>query len=342
MPRRLRYCSLLYAFVGRGDFLAEVYPMISYWSLTMIARKLFAGLMHCFKLTRIGIGFVVLTLGCLMIGATWAEPMVPSRNTAIYLENKTDQTLYLTYQHLEHGDWTPKLKPQAEIKPGGKGYGKSEAGGVANIKDIEGNVRYSIGNVTWHTPFGITPTNVAKAGAGMVSLSHGPDAEDVFYVGSEGSINCVFWTAKANKWSDPYKVAPGGSGMGASPLAGISRAPGHMDLYWITSRGEIATRAFANSQWGTAFNITSPDVTHRMTDLAVVTSQKDWIDVFWIGKNSAIYSCSWRGKTWTKPISHTPPNSAGEGSSLTAITRTKDEIHVFYTNKEGAIATVWW
>ncbi|MFT3883744.1 MAG: hypothetical protein QM703_29455 [Gemmatales bacterium] len=298
--------------------------------------------MRFFNLTRLYLWLGVLTLGSLIVSATQAEPMVPPRTTAIHLHNKTDKTLYLTNVSLPHGDWTPKLKPPAEIKPGATGYWKSEAGGVAALSGPKGNVRYSIGNASWHTPFGITPTKVAKAGAGMVSLSHSPDAEDVFYVGEEGSINCVYWTAKANKWSAPYQVAPGGSGMGASPLAGVSRAPGHLDLFWITSKGEIASRAFANSQWGNVFKITGPNVTHRMTDLAVVTSQKDWIDVYWIGKDGAIYSCSWRGKDWYKPTSHTPPNSAVEGSSLTAITRTKDEIHVFYTNKEGAIATVWW
>lgn len=283
----------------------------------------------------------VLSLGCLVTSTTQAEPMVPPRTTAIHLHNNTEHTLHLVKTDLVHGDWTPKLQPPKEIKPGATGYWKSESGGVANSTGPQGNIRYSMGVPQWHT-FGISPSNAARAGTPMISVSRSPDQVDVFYFTPDGGINSVWWSAKEGKWSAPYNVAPAGAARADSSLAGFSRAPGNMDIFWITPKGEIATRPFDNNKWRNTFTITGPDVTHRQTDLAAVFRGALNIDIYYIGKDSAIHSVSWRGKEWIKPVSHTPANSARDGSSLTATSRTNDEIHVFYANKEGGLSTVWW
>lgn len=299
--------------------------------------------MRRYYLHRLCLCLSVMTLGCIVIGSTQAEPLIPSRNTMIELHNKTDKTLYLTHHSLSSGAWTPKLKPPPEIKPGAKMIWKSEASGVANLSDVAGKVSYSIGNASWNSPFGIAPANAARKQSSLLTLSRYAEQLDTYYIAADGSIQNVWWSAKENKWSTPGPATSAGATRADSPLTGVCRASGHIDFFWITPKGEIASRALANNKWsGNAFNITGPDVAYRQTDLVAVSSQQNWIDVFWVGKDRAVYSCSWRGSTWNKPVSHTPANSVRDGSSLTAITRTKDEIHVFYSNKEGAIATVWW
>ncbi|MFT3879442.1 MAG: hypothetical protein QM703_07260 [Gemmatales bacterium] len=145
----------------------------------------------------------VLSLSCLVITATHAEPMVPPRTTAIHLHNNTEHTLRLVKKDMVHGDWTPKLQPPAEIKPGATGYWKSESGGVLNSTGPQGNVRYSMGVPTWHTPFGISPPNATRAGTQLTSITRGPDQVDVFYISPDGGINSVWWSTKEGKWSAP-------------------------------------------------------------------------------------------------------------------------------------------
>lgn len=292
------------------------------------------------KNTRLYLFLGVLTLGCLLIGATQAEPMVPPRTTTVYLQNKTDKTLYLAHFAITKGSWTPNLRPPAVINPGESRYWKSEADGVANLSDISGNVRYSIGSATWNTPTTIAPVNTAKLQGSLFSISHSPDAIDVFFVAPDGSVQCVWYTVKVNKWSAPYVVAPAGSTRATTSITGVSRAPGHLDIFWITPKGEIASKAFANGKWGNVFNVTGPGLVRANMNLSVVSNDKNWIDVFYVGTDNALCSCSWRGAAWLKPTSHTPPTSVF--SELAAITRTKDEIHVFYGNQESGISSIWW
>jgi hypothetical protein len=157
----------------------------------------------------LGLLFSALSLGCLVIGAIQAATMVPPRTTAIHLHNKTEHTLHIVKTDMVHGDWTPKLQPPKEIKPGATGYWKSECSGVLNSTGPQGNVRYSMGVPQWNI-FGISPPNVAKAGTPLISVSRGPDQIDVFYITPDGGINSVWWSAKESKWSAPYNVAPAG------------------------------------------------------------------------------------------------------------------------------------
>lgn len=298
--------------------------------------------MRRFYLHRLYLCLAVMTLGCLLVGSTHAEPAVPKRTTMVTLQNNTDKTLFLT--HVELGDgcnWTPNLRPPQNIPPGASRGWKSEAGLVAKVGDIEGTVHYSIGSASWRTPTPISPANSAKTNSPLLSLSHSPDAVDVFFVAPDGSVQCVWYTLKVNKWSTPYVVAPAKSTRSNTSLAGVCRTPGHMDVFWITPKGEIATKAFAKGDWGPVRNITGPNEVRDLMNLSVVSNDKNWIDVFYVGTDHSVKSCSWRGApTWHKPTSHSPANSVH--SELTAITRTKDEIHVFYKNQEEGISSVWW
>lgn len=115
-----------------------------------------------------------------------------------------------------------------------------------------------------------------------------------------------------------------------------------MDIYWITPKGEIATRGFQNNKWDTAYNISGANAARAGTDLAVVSRFTSSLEVYFIGSDSSVHVASWFDGNWHKPASISPANSVRSSSSLAATTRTKDEMHVFYVNRDDGISTVWW
>ncbi|MGI8524141.1 MAG: hypothetical protein ACR2K3_12660 [Nocardioides sp.] len=106
-----------------------------------------------------------------------------------------------------------------------------------------------------HQPFAVTPPGAA-AGAGIAAVGRQPGHLDVFWVRPDGGIGSHWWDgAPGCNWGDhqPFEVAAPASARTLSPLGLVSRTPDHLDVFWITPDGAIASNwwdAAPGSSWG--------------------------------------------------------------------------------------------
>ena len=173
-----------------------------------------------------------------------------------------------------------------------------------------------------HKPFPITPPRAARPGSPVAVVARDPDHLDVFWIGPDGAIGSTYWNPSPGGWwgdHAPYPITPPQAAQSAG-LAGLSRRPDHLDVFWVGPDGAIGTtcwNAAPGQGWRDhePFPITPPGAARQGSPVAVVARDPDHLDVFWIGPDGAIGSTHWNpapGGWWGDhaPYPITPPNAA--------------------------------
>jgi hypothetical protein len=195
-------------------------------------------------------------------------------------------------------------------------------------------------------PFG--PPSRPSSFGDVAAICRTPEHIDVFWSGSEGSIQTVWWDENANngKWNTPFYVTrvsrdcPGAVNVGA-----VSWGPTHIDLFW-SSDGFIASAWWDkdenNALWSTIWNGADVvEVSRSVPGPAAVSRINEHIDVFWVTSNGAVWT-AWRDDEFHEwhSLQIAPP-----GSALTqpvAVCRTKRHIDVFWVGPDGSVQSAFW
>ncbi|MDT0609217.1 M64 family metallopeptidase [Streptomyces lancefieldiae] len=147
-------------------------------------------------------------------------------------------------------------------------------------------------------------------------------------------------------------------------VATVSRASGHLDLFWANTDGRIWTQWWDHGSGGGWYEHQRfPTVQTRResaahdTAVAAVARTSGHLDLFWAGSDGKIWTHWWdhgSGKGWYNhepfPIARefaTPPVPRSDitpmpGSGIAAVARTSGHLDVFWVGTDGRIWSNWW
>jgi hypothetical protein len=210
----------------------------------------------------------------------------------------------------------------------------------------------SVNDGAWGTTFPVARPSAARLGSNVVSITRRSNRLDVFWIGPDGGIGSTAWEegVNSNAWAPTFPVSrPGSSGPGLG-LAGVSRTPNRIDLFWVGADGGIGSTAWEsgvnNNAWAPTFPVARPGAARTNSGIAAVARTSNRLDVFWIGPDGGIGSTAWEGgvnnNAWAPTFPVSRPGSAGAGSGITAVARTTNRIDVFWVGPDGGIGSTAW
>jgi hypothetical protein len=201
-------------------------------------------------------------------------------------------------------------------------------------------------NGQWNTPF-----NLAQAGSaapGVISaLARIPQHLDVFWVGTDWSVQTTWWDQNANngQWNTAFPVAPAGSSATGAIVA-LARMPQHLDVFWIGNDESVQTTWWDqnanNGQWNTPFNLAPAGAVPGPGNITALARVPEALDVFWIDANGAVQTNSYdENQGWSPGGSPITPPSTAMGS-LAAVSRLPLHLDVFWIGPDGSMRSTWW
>jgi len=201
---------------------------------------------------------------------------------------------------------------------------------------------------------GILSRSAAMTGSGQ-SLARVSDHLDVFWTGKDGFVESQWYdSAVGCNWSDhqPFRLSTTEIARSGSQPVTVSRRPDHVDAFWVTPDGAIASQWWNQApglSWGDhpAFRPAPAGAARADSPVAAVGQSTEHLDAFWIGVEGAVTSTWWDsspGAGWGdhEPFPITGPAAAGQGSGLSVLSRQEGQLDVFWVDADGAIATHWW
>jgi hypothetical protein len=202
---------------------------------------------------------------------------------------------------------------------------------------------------------GWTASAARHSDSGLGAVARTPDHLDVFWATAATGVSSTWWdAAPGSSWGDhaPFGVARHGTAAPHAPATVVSRAPGHLDVFWTGSDGAVWSAWWDGApgmSWGdhAPFQVAPPGAAVPGAAVAAVARTPDHLDVFWIGPDGGIGSTWWdaaAGSSWGdhQPFPIAPRGSAGPGSGLAAVSRGPNHLDVFWVGPDGGIGSTWW
>jgi hypothetical protein len=213
----------------------------------------------------------------------------------------------------------------------------------------------NVNNGAWNPQFAISPPARAAGTSSTFGLANGvavsrlPYHLDLFWVGSDGSVQSAWWDQNANngRWSPPFTIAGPGIAQPGS-LTAFARVPEQLDLFWVGADGSVWStwwnQSANNGAWNSPFTISGPG-TAEPGSLSVVARLPFHLDVFWVGPDGAVHSAWWDANAnngfWNPPFAIAGPGSAAWGT-IAAVSRLAEHIDVFWIGCDGSVQSAWW
>ena len=100
-----------------------------------------------------------------------------------------------------------------------------------------------VDNGNWHTPFPITPPNVARDNSPIAAVTRFDGALDVFWIWPDGAIGSNWANPHVDNgnWHSPFPITPPHAAGKTSSLAAITRLNGALDAFWIGPDSAVGT-----------------------------------------------------------------------------------------------------
>ncbi len=205
----------------------------------------------------------------------------------------------------------------------------------------------NLNNAQWNTPFNVAPPGSARFGM-IAAVSRTPDHLDVFWIGKDKSVNSNWWDVNFNngRWNTPFQIAgPGSAKYGQ--ITAVCRTPDHLDAFWITPRGAVASNWWDanvnNARWNTPFLVAGNGSARG--GITAVSRTEQHVDVFWVAPDGSVGTNWWDANVnnaqWNTPFSIASPGSAVP-SVLSAVGRLPEHIDVFWVAPDGSVGSNWW
>ena len=85
--------------------------------------------------------------------------------------------------------------------------------------------------------FELASAGSASTNAGITAVSRIPNSMEVWWVGTDGSIQDAFWY-EGGQWQR-FELAPAGSASGNGGITTVSRIPNSMEVWWVGANGSV-------------------------------------------------------------------------------------------------------
>jgi kumamolisin len=203
-------------------------------------------------------------------------------------------------------------------------------------------------NAQWNTPFNVASPGSAAPGA-IIALARTPQHLDVFWIGTDGSVQTTWWDQNANngQWNTPFNVAsPGSAAPGA--IIALARTPQHLDVFWVGTDGSVQTTWWDqnanNGQWNTPFNLAAAGSAAPGV-ISALARIPQHLDVFWVGTDWSVQTTWWdqnaNNGQWNQAFPVAPAGSAATGA-IVALARMPQHLDVFWIGNDESVQTTWW
>lgn len=217
----------------------------------------------------------------------------------------------------------------------------------------------SLQDAYWYEGFGpdwrrleLAPANLTKATSQthITAVSSSPETMEVFWVGTDGSIQLADWYEHPDfKWR-VTEIAPAGSAHSYSPITAVSRKSGDINVFWVGPNNSVQSAKLVqpanplqSSRWN-VYEVAPANSVSPGGSLAAVSRRSDTMEVFWINPNGSIEDAYWYegfDTNWQR-LQIAPPGSTSNQSSIASISRKQDTMEVFWLGPNGSIEGAYW
>ncbi|MGP4111392.1 hypothetical protein ACTWP5_10800 [Streptomyces sp. 4N509B] len=151
----------------------------------------------------------------------------------------------------------------------------------------------------WHGDwFPLPGAAVFDRGQSVAALSRREDRLDLFLVGNDSHVWTTFWDARSG-WAADWRPLPGKTVFDKGrPIAPLSRAPWHMDLYLVGNDDHVWTTFWSDEKGWAAewFPVPGQAVFDRNQAVAAVSRRENQVDLFVWGNDHHVWTTFWHNR----------------------------------------------
>jgi hypothetical protein len=265
--------------------------------------------------------------------------------------------------YVDNGAWhswfniTPKgvVPPGAPISVVSKNINTLDVFAVADDGSVITAWYDSANGGKWSNYSSITPPGVAKPGGGLAAISRGLPNLDVFFVGTDGSVETAWydWTVD-NTWhfDSNVKVMPANQYPFGAPIAAVSRDDQLMDVFAVDKNGAVNTAWFnlwvTQKRWNPQFPVMPAGSALPNTSITAAALNDHHLDVWVLSPNQTIKATWWDqladNNSWaTKHIWELKGGWPINGRPMiAAVDRFLDHEDLFIVWPSGQGTSAWW
>ena len=197
----------------------------------------------------------------------------------------------------------------------------------------------SISADTWNN-FVLAPSDGAGIGAHIAALSRQNNTMEVFWIGSDGSVQDAFWY-EGSSWQK-FQLAPPGSAAPTSKIVAVSRIPNSMEVFWIAPNGSVQDAFWYDGSPWKRFELAPAGAASNSGGITAVSRIPTSMEIFWIAPNGSVQDAFWYdGSPW-KRFELAPANSASVTGAITSVSRKPETMEVFWTAANGSVQDAFW
>jgi hypothetical protein len=178
----------------------------------------------------------------------------------------------------------------------------------------------------------------------MTVLARYPEQLDVFAVGLDGRTMSNWWNPSTG-WAGWFHVQGGvaSGGGGGSPVTGVARYAGHLDLFTVGLDNRVWSAWWdVSSGWHGWFPLPGIDCRPGST-VSAVSRYSDHLDLFTTASDGRAMSTWWNAATgWAGSWSHVMGGRSSPGAPVTAIARYPFHLDLFTVGLDGRVWSAWW
>lgn len=183
--------------------------------------------------------------------------------------------------------------------------------------------------------------------SGMAALSRIDTSMEIWWIGSDRSVQGAFWYKGQHKdaWQR-YEAAPPGKASPTSGIAAVSRIKTAMEIWWVGPKGTVEGAyyyATDTKPWQT-YTVAPEGSASQTHSIAAVSRRPKSMDVIWITPDGAVKGAFWNeDDDWAPyPDAIAEKNSASTTGGLAAVSRTESSIEVWWIGPDGSVQGASW
>lgn len=191
----------------------------------------------------------------------------------------------------------------------------------------------------WNGGVNMVPRGAAATTTSIAAASRFTNHTEVWFVAPDASVQGVYYYG-----SDfaSYALAPAGQASAAGGMAGLSRKPSCLDVWWIGSGGSVKCGMWSDGNPWRVYDVAPDGSAAPQSGVAAVTRLPDRVEVFWIAPNGSVHGALWsEGGTW-QPYDVAPAGSAVPGRGVAAVARASNTVEVWWVGQRGAVKGATW
>ncbi|MBX3066108.1 MAG: hypothetical protein KF726_24225 [Anaerolineae bacterium] len=211
--------------------------------------------------------------------------------------------------------------------------------GILSARDIQA-VQFLYRSRSGWRPVTLDYGTNAAQGAGIAAVSRIPNAMELWWIGSNGSVQGAFWY-EGGQWTR-YELAPAGSASTTAGITAISRVPNSMELWWIGSNGSVQGAFwYEGGQW-TRYELAPAGSASTTAGITAVSRVPNSLEVWWIGNNGSVQDAFWyEGGQWAR-FELAPAGSASTTAGITAVSRIPNALEAWWIGANGSVEGAFW